>query len=137
MKTLPEPATPATTKKLNSPTSLLFKIAARSHVLAEQFGVKLISPDTKEHTPLEFYNVERPWLVDDHGELTFDADRYAKTIDACSTYTRHMRLFILNVWNPGYAKSKGWTFDLFAALRGLDDNNSRAIAWFCKTSVWP
>lgn len=137
MNTLPTPATPATTKKLNRPTSLLFHIAARSHSLADQFGVELISPDDKENEPLTFLQVSRPWLVEENGELTFDADRYAKTVDACSTYTRHMRLFILNVWNPGYAKSKGWTFDLFAALRGLDDNNSRAIAWFCKTSVWP
>lgn len=135
-----EPAKPATQKaSLNKATAILFHVAARSHVLAEQFGVELISPDQPldKEPSLTFYNVPRPWLVQRGGELSFDADLYAKTLDCCSTYTSHMRLFILNVWSPGYAKSKGWTFDLFQALRGLDDNNSRAIAWFVKQQVWP
>lgn len=138
MKNITEPAQPATQKaKLTKATYLLFYIAARSHVLAEQFGVDLISPDSESVEPLKFHTMPRPWLILERGEYTFDADRYALTVDDCSTYTRHMRLFILNVWNPGYARSKGWTFDLFQALRGLDDNNSRAIAWFVKQQVWP
>jgi len=140
MKTLNEPATPATQKtKLNTATSLLFHIAARSHVLAEQFGVELISPDCEpENEPaLTFYALPRPWLSERGGELAFDADKYAKTIYNCSDYTAHMRLWILNVWNPSYARSKGWNFDLFKALNGLDDNNRRAIAWFLRNPIWP
>lgn len=132
--TLTAPAKPAA-KKLSKPTYLLFFVAAHSHVLAEQFGVEL-DGDKIKFVP----GVHRPWLTAHPGrpeELTFDADKYAETINACSTYTAHMRLFILNVWNPGYARSKGWTFDLFKALRGLDQGNSDAIAWFIKNQIWP
>ena len=140
MKTLTEPAQPATQKaSLNKATSILFHVAARSHVLADQFGIELISPDDplEQETALTFHDVPRPWLTLRGAELAFDADRYAKTLYECSDYTTHMRLWILNVWNSGYAKSKGWHFDLFKALNGLDDNNRRAIAWFLQNPIWP
>lgn len=99
----------------------------------------MISPDDDlEHEPpLTFHQVDRPWLARRGDELTFDADRYAATLDYCSDYTRHMRLWILNIWNSSYAKSKGWHFDLFKALNGLDDGNRAAIAWHLKHPIWP
>lgn len=142
MNKLPEPEAPATQKKaasLTKATAILFHIAARSHVLAEQFGVELISPESEPGTEpaLMLYTIQRPWLTRRGGELTFDADKYAETLYQCSDYTTHMRLWILNVWNSGYAKSKGWDFNLFKALNGLDDNNRRAIAWFLRNPIWP
>lgn len=125
--------------KLNKATSILFHVAARSHVLAEQFGVEMISPDDPlENEPaLKFYPVPRPWLKLVGGEFSFDPDAYAKTFHQCSDYTSHMRVWIATIWNPSYAKSKGWHFDLFKALNGLDDNNRRAIAWFLQNPIWP
>jgi hypothetical protein len=120
---------------LSSETRLLFFIAARSHNLAEQFGVEL-----KDGGGLTLHNIPRPWLVpkfDGSREFTFNPDCYAATLDDCSDYTRHMRLWILNVWNPHYAKKRGWTFDLFAALRGLDSGNVDAIAHHMKLRAWP
>lgn len=151
MNKLIEPGKPATQKaaSLNKATAILFHIAARSHVLAEQFGVELISTESEpENEPaLTLYHIPRPWLTlrpwydgrdtTSPGELVFDADAYAKTLHQCSDYTTHMRLWILNVWNPSYAKSKGWEFNLFQALNGLDDNNRRAIAWFLRNPIWP
>jgi len=137
MSTVTEPKPKA---KLNKATTLLFHIAARSHVLAEQFGIDLIDPDgpLEEEPLLEYRNVPRPWLEQrPNGEWSFDPDAYAKTIYSCSEYTSHMRLWILNVWNPNAAKTKGWTFDLFKALNGLDQGNREAIAWFLKHPIWP
>lgn len=133
--------------KLSEATLILFHIAARSHVLAEQFGVNLISPDAKpsEEPSLVFKTMSRPWLrasgkpisPESAVVMEFNPDAYALTLDACSEYTRHMRLWILNVWNSSYAKSKGWHFDLFKAARGLDDNNRRAIAWHLRNPIQP
>lgn len=128
---------------LNKATAILFHIAARSHVLAEQFGVDLIPPDEplKEEPPMTYRPVPRPWLKKRQGdgpdEVSFDPDEYAKTLDCCSTYTAHMRLWILNVWNSSYANGKGWKFDLFKALNGLDDGNKAAIAWHLRNTIWP
>lgn len=135
----PTPAAIQPKATLTEPTKILFFIAARSHTLAEQFGVELITrADGSE--ALRFYSVPRPWLVPspmDPAELTFDSNAYAETLDACSTYARHLRLFILNCWNPTAAKAKGWHFDFFAALRGMDPSNAAGIAHFTTMQVWP
>lgn len=120
---------------LGTATKLLFHIAARSHCLAEQFGIELQDDDT-----LKFLDVPRPWLQPRYPgatELSFDPDLYAKTRHQCSTYTAHMRLWILNVWNPSYARSKKWKFDLMEAAGGLDSGNLNAIAWWLKHPLWP
>jgi hypothetical protein len=121
-------------KTLSMPTRMLFAVAAESHVLAEQFGIE---PDGDGYKIL---SIHRPWLTPHwkgSDELQFDPDEYAKELDCCSTYTRHMRLFILNVWNPGYAKSMGWHFNLFDAIGGLDGDNLAALAKFIRHPIWP
>jgi len=166
----------ATTEKpkatLSKPTELLFWLAARSHSLAEQFGVQLIDeqtfrcgtchadlPHADEDCPkcgskvaeptgafkerLKIFPQPRPWLTPVHpsrpNELTFNPEVYAKSLSDCSEYTEHMRRFILNVWlrNPTYAKTKGWEFDLFKAMRGLDSNNLDAVAFIIRYPQWP
>lgn len=124
--------------KWSKATQILFWVAAESHVLAEQFGVQIETGDKGDK--LKFFNVPRPWLKAHPvhpTELSFDPDEYAKTLYQCSDYTSHMRLWILNVWNSSYANSKGWHFDLFKALNGLDDGNRRAIAHFLESPMWP
>lgn len=153
---------------LSEPTRLLFWLAAKSHTLAEQFGIeiqheptfrcgtchadsraeedcpkcgsKVVEPTGVHKEKLKFHPQARPWLKahpNRPNELTFDPDLYAKTLEACSDGQRHMRLFILNVWNPHYARSKGWTFDLFKAVRVLDGNNLEAVADIIRHPVWP
>jgi len=127
---------------LSKPTQLLFWLAARSHSLAEQFGVEIVHDDDGKER-LKIFPRSRPWLTPVHpsrpNELTFNPEVYAKSLSDCSEYTEHMRRFILNVWmrNPTYAKQKGWDFDLFKAVRGLDSNNLDAIAFILRFPQWP
>lgn len=44
-------------------------------------------------------------------------------------------LFIANVWNPGYADSQGWKFDIFEFLGTADDSNRRARRVGCKSGL--
>lgn len=117
---------------------LLF-IAARSHSLREQMGIELVERD--DTASIKFRpGVPRPWLVGhptDRLHLTFSPDIYAKTLGRCSDGEHWMRLWILNVWNPSYARTNGWTFDFFKAFRVLDSGNLEAIAWLCQNPVLP
>jgi hypothetical protein len=140
-----ETKTAPTKATLSTATSLLFHIAARSHTLAELFGIERLPLEIAGEEPkITFYQRERPWLTqhprksgDGRVQLTFDPDRFAGQLGVCSSGTRHMILFILNVWNPGYAKSKGWDFNLFDALNSLDEGNRQAIAWWLHRPLWP
>lgn len=154
MNTTPETATSAPTARedarptdpkpkaqLSTATALLFHIAARSHSLAELFGVEQMSTDRGEDEPkLHFYNVPRPWLAahpTDRNYYTFDPDKFAARLDYVSKGQRHMMLWILNVWNSTYAERQGWHFDLFKALNTLDEGNRHAICWFLENPIWP
>jgi hypothetical protein len=60
----------------------------------------------------------------------FDADHFMEAAGPWSSGERRCALFIVNVWDPVYAKEKGWTFDLIDACSVLDDGNRAAlIAW--------
>ena len=138
----PLPITPRAT--LSTATALLFHIAATSHTLAELFAIEH-DPDSLNGTnQLKLHHQPRPWL-DKHPRqhepatilYTFDPDKFAARLDHCSTGQRHMILWILNVWNPNYARSKGWTFDLFSALDSLDQSNREAIAKWMERPIFP
>jgi hypothetical protein len=140
-----ENKTPPPKAVLSTATSMLFHVAARSHTLAELFGIEPLPRKMAGEEPrLTLYQRDRPWLTphprrdnDGREQLTFDPDKFARKLDACSTGTHHMILFILNVWNSGYAGTKGWHFDLFKALNSLDDGNRQAIAWWLHRPIWP
>jgi hypothetical protein len=123
---------------LNKPTQILFQIAVHSHTLRQYFGVQVVDWDNHK---LSLTNIPRPWLVVEHPSRPYvyccDSDKFSVYLRNCSPGQRHMFLWILNVWNPGYAKSKGWDFDLFDALCSLDSQNREAIAsWSCDP-IWP
>jgi len=125
---------------LSKPTQLLFHIAARSHTLAELFGVNQIFPDVSSPGVLQFESIPRPWLVPHPihpDEYSFDPEKFAERLRGCSSGQRYMILWILNVWNPGLAASKGWHFDLFKCLDSLDADNREAIMWWFKNPIWP
>jgi hypothetical protein len=61
----------------------------------------------------------------------FDADDFHRMAGAWSTSEHHAVLFILTVWNPGYARDRGWTFDFVDAASSLDPVNRLPITrWF-------
>ena len=126
---------------LSEPTRILFQIASRSHTWCELLGIEVIERGDVVNK-LRYQIMPRSWLVPHPtrmNELSFDPDIFAKRLaGGMSDGERHMSLFLLNVWNPGYARQqKGWNFDLFAALRQLDGGNCAAIAWFLHCPIWP
>jgi len=139
--TTPPPTKAKPSAHLDTATSLLFRIAARSHSLAEVFGVEQISTSREGEEPdLKFYSTSRPWLDPhprDPQELSFNPMKFARQMDVCSDGQRHMIRFILNVWNSGLAKEKKWNFDLFQALSTLDEGNRQAIVWWLERPIWP
>lgn len=136
--------TPPPAATLSTATGLLFHIAATSHTLADLFGVEHIPDLLEAGVKLKIYQRPRPWL-DQHPRhtdpatvlMTFDPDKFAARLDHYSAGERHMMLWILNVWNPHYARSKGWTFDLFKALDSLDQANRQAIATWMERPIFP
>jgi hypothetical protein len=58
---------------------------------------------------------------------SFDANDFHEIIGGWSTSEYHAALFILTVWNPGYARGKGWTFDVVEAVSSLDYVNRLPI----------
>jgi len=65
-------------------------------------------------------SVPEPW----------DVNRFMRSLGVASTGERHAMLFIAIVWNPAYAESQGWRFNLFDALACWDSSNRAAFqAW--------
>lgn len=71
------------------------------------------------------------------GMTKFDADEWMKRSGPWSSGEKRCALFIVNVWNPGYAKSEGWHFDLFDFIGGVDTDNRKALLMWCIDPVWP
>lgn len=132
--------TPARPKKtVTDPTRTLLFLAARIRALREHMGIGLERTEHGER--LEFKpGWPRPWLKPHPvrpEELTFDPDTFAFTVNDCSDGERWCRLFILNVWNRGYAQDRGWQFDLFKAAHVLDSGNMRGICEVLQSNPWP
>lgn len=122
-------------KPLSDPTIKLFFVASQIPCLARFMGI-----EPKEEGGLHLFTMPRPWLVPHElrsNELTFDPDKFAEKLGKCSSGEHHCILFILNVWNPGYAKHQGWQFDLFKAFDSLDYENLEGMAQFLKRPIWP
>jgi len=67
----------------------------------------------------------------------FDADEFYALFRGASTGEIHCALFILNVWNPGYAELKDWRFDFFAFMGCADDGNRKALLNWIAYPRWP
>jgi hypothetical protein len=46
-------------------------------------------------------------------------------------------LFVLCVWNPGYAEDQGWKFDLFDFVGAADSSNKAALQAWMDNPIWP
>jgi hypothetical protein len=67
----------------------------------------------------------------------FDPDKLWPMMDGWSHGEILCGIFILNVWNPGYAKQKGWEFDVFDFTGVADDENRQAFTRWVHNPVWP
>jgi hypothetical protein len=68
---------------------------------------------------------------------SFDAEVFHDMIGGWSTSERHAAYFILTVWNPGYAREKGWTFDAVEAVSSLDPVNRMPILQWMARPYYP
>ncbi len=117
---------------------MLFRIAAPSHTLRGFMGIEL--DHSSVVSKIKIVTCVRPWLkahILRPNDLSFDPDAFFKLTRSCSEGERHMVLWLLNVWNPSYAKNKKWHFDLFDALGGLDSENRSAIVVWLNNPQWP
>lgn len=67
----------------------------------------------------------------------FDADEWMAAAGPWSSGEKKAALFVVNVWNPGYAAKQGWTFDLFDACDSWDTGNRSAALNWIADPVWP
>lgn len=70
-------------------------------------------------------------------ELQFDADRFMRCFDTASKGERLCALFIVNVWNPAYAKNSGWSFDVIAFFGTADSQNRKAFLDWAQSPCFP
>lgn len=67
----------------------------------------------------------------------WDVDAFMEASGPWSHGERLCALFIANVWNPGYADTMEWRFDLFEFLGTADTGNRRALLLWISDPVWP
>lgn len=67
----------------------------------------------------------------------FDAEKLYGLSARWSTGERLCVLFVLNVWNPSYAKHKRWDFNLFDFVGTADDGNKEALLNWISKPEWP
>ena len=70
-------------------------------------------------------------------EYTFDADRFHRSMAGWSSGERLCGLFILNVWNPGYARNCGWTFDVIEFMSVASQSNLEPVINWMLNPYWP
>jgi hypothetical protein len=67
----------------------------------------------------------------------FDADDLYEMTGGWSTSEYHAAWFVLTVWNPGYAKNRGWIFDVVDAASSLDLVNRVPILKWIERPYYP
>lgn len=67
----------------------------------------------------------------------FDPDQFYARMDGASHVEGLCALFVLAVWNPADARTKGWEFDLFDFAGAADPGNRRALMEWLANPDWP
>lgn len=67
----------------------------------------------------------------------WDVDEFARKAGTASTGERHAIMFVVCIWNPGYAESKGWKFDALDALASWDSKHRNAFNTWAAKPYWP
>jgi hypothetical protein len=76
-------------------------------------------------------------ILGDWNPQQFDADVFASMMGRWSSVERMAGLFVLCVWNPGYAEDQGWKFDLFDFVGAADSSNKAALQAWMDNPIWP
>lgn len=126
---------------LTDEAKLLIHVAADVPALARMMGI-VKKPGTQPGKEIVgLVTMPRSWIVPHPvrgaAEMSFDPDKFARVLRVCSDGERHCVLWLLNVWNPSYAKGKGWNFDLMAAMNSLDSDSRFGIANWIASPRWP
>jgi hypothetical protein len=82
--------------------------------------------------PVLCHKLGPDWFTKD-----FDQDHFHESMGGWSTGEQLAGLFLLNVWNHGYAKRKGWHFNLFDAVGTLSNDNLLPMAEWMLAPQWP
>lgn len=67
---------------------------------------------------------------------SWDAERLAK-LKGLSTGERHALLFVLNVWNPAWARASKLHFDVVQAFGSWDSRHQHAFLAWAMNPRWP
>lgn len=67
----------------------------------------------------------------------FDPDLFLEIMTGASHGEHLCALFIVNVWNPAYAKKKGWDFDLMEFVGTCDLVSRTCLVEWVLNPVWP
>lgn len=70
-------------------------------------------------------------------DAEFDPDKFYAFTRGWSHGEKLCALFVLNVWNPGYAKQKKWKFDLFDFIGTVDAGNVAPVLEWMQNPYWP
>jgi hypothetical protein len=123
--------------KISTATVQLLSVAATIPALARIMGLEIRGACHMVLTP----GFPRPWMVEHPlraGEWQFDPDRFFDRIKFMSGAEFACGIFLLNVWNPAEASiKKRLQFDLFHALKSLDEGNRHGIARWLTNPIWP
>lgn len=71
------------------------------------------------------------------GRRKWDVDVLMEASAPWSHGEKLCALFVANVWNPGYADTMEWRFDVFEFLGCADNGNRRALIAWLTNPVWP
>jgi hypothetical protein len=122
---------------LGTATKQLLFLATTLPCLARKMNVSIVAVEGEQPQLLNYHrNV--PWLEESYGLLEFNPDKFHRCIGPWSTGEIYCALFLLNVWNPSYARDKRWRFDLFnfVGTCGGGEEVDAVIAWM-KNPIWP
>lgn len=126
---------------LTDEAKLLIHIAATVPVLCRLMGIVKKAGDVPGKEVVGLLTMPRSWIVPHPvrgaAEMSFDPDKFARVLKVCSDGERHCILWLLNVWNPAYAKAQGWNFDMLEAMGTLDEESRFGIANWMVKPRWP
>jgi hypothetical protein len=67
----------------------------------------------------------------------FDPDKFFTMLAGASHGEMLCGLFVLNVWNPGDAATKGWKFDIIDFAGTVTVENREVVVEWLASPVWP
>lgn len=67
----------------------------------------------------------------------FDPEEFYTLADGLPRGEKLCALFLLTVWNPSYARERGWEFNVMEFANAADDDAKAAFTVWLIQPVWP